>query len=61
RVLLENMSERAAEVLREEIDILGPARLADVQAAQAEVVSVVNRLDAEGEITINRGSDALVA
>lgn len=60
KTLLENMSERAAEVLREEIEILGPVRLADVNSAQAEVVAVVNRLDAEGEITINRGSDALV-
>ena len=58
--ILENMSERAAEVLREEIEVLGPARLADVQAAQAEIVAVVNRLDAEGEITISRGTDALV-
>ena len=60
RVILENMSERAAEVLREEIEVLGAVRLADVQAAQAEVVAVVNRLDADGEITISRGSDALV-
>lgn len=60
-VFMENMSERAAELLKEEIEVLGAVRLTDVQEAQAQIVSIVNRLDAEGEITINRGSDALIS
>jgi flagellar motor switch protein FliG len=57
---LRNMSERAAEDLLEEIEILGPTRLSTVEAAQSAVVRTVRELEAQGEITLNRGDDELV-
>ena len=54
------MSKRAAESLREEMDMLGPVRLRDVEAAQAEVVRLVRALEESGEIVIATNSDDLV-
>ncbi len=45
-----NMSERAAEMLREDIETRGPVRVSDVEAAQIAVVSVARRLEQEGKI-----------
>lgn len=54
-VILRNMSERAALALREELELLGPVRIRDVEAAQSEVVRVVRELEDEGAIIISRG------
>ncbi len=54
--VFKNMSERASSMIREELEFMGPTRLADVEAAQQNVVRVVRRLEGEGKITINRGS-----
>ncbi len=51
-----NMSERAANMIREELEFMGPTRLADVETAQQSVVRIVRRLEGEGKVTINRGS-----
>jgi flagellar motor switch protein FliG len=56
-----NMSERAADDLREEIQSLGPQRLSAVEAAQAAVVKAVRELADSGTITIGRGNDELIA
>jgi len=45
-----NMSERAAEMLKEDIETRGPVRVSDVEAAQIAVVSVARRLEQEGKI-----------
>ncbi|NPV25920.1 MAG: flagellar motor switch protein FliG [Firmicutes bacterium] len=50
-----NMSKRAQEILREEIDFMGPVRLRDVEEAQQRIVSVIRRLEEAGEIIIARG------
>jgi len=50
-----NMSERAATMIREDLEIMGPTRLADVETAQQNVVKVVRRLEVEGRIVIGRG------
>lgn len=56
-----NVSSRAAESLKEDIDFLGPARLSAVEEAQQKIVSVIRRLDDQGEIYIRRGEqDAIV-
>jgi flagellar motor switch protein FliG len=55
-----NMSERAAEDLREEIEILGPTRLSMVEGAQQAIVRTVRELEAQGEIVLSRGADELV-
>lgn len=57
----ENVSSRAAESLKEDIDFLGPARLSVVEEAQQAIVAVVRRLDDQGEIYIRRGEqDAII-
>ncbi len=56
RVLFfKNMSERAANMIREDLEIMGPTRLADVEAAQQNIVKIVRRLEGEGRIVISRG------
>lgn len=55
--IFRNMSKRAAEMLREEIDFLGPVRLRDVEEAQQKVVGVIRRLEEIGEIIIVRGGE----
>ncbi len=52
-----NLSERAAQELDEEIEVMGPVRLSAVDAAQGNVVKAVRELEAEGAITISRGND----
>lgn len=61
RKITENLSSRAAQNLVEEIELLGPVRAADVEAAQAAVVAIINQLEQSGEIMISRGGDALIA
>ena len=51
-----NMSERAGTMIREDLEIMGPTRLSDVEVAQQNIVKVVRRLEAEGKIVISRGS-----
>lgn len=53
----QNMSKRAAEMLQEEIDYLGPVRLRDVEDAQQRIVATVRRLDETGDIIIARGGE----
>jgi len=61
-LLFRNISQRAAEMLKDDLDSLGPTKLKDVEKAQQGIVDVVRRLEAEGKITIASGSadDVLV-
>lgn len=52
---LGNMSQRAAETLREDLESKGPVRLAEVEAQQKEILTTVKRLAEEGQLTINTG------
>jgi flagellar motor switch protein FliG len=55
--VFKNMSERAREMIKEEIDFMGPVRLRQVEEAQQKVVSIVRRLEDSGELIIQgRGS-----
>jgi flagellar motor switch protein FliG len=47
-----NVSKRAAELIQEEIEFMGPVRLRDVEEAQQRIVNVVRRLEEEGEVVI---------
>lgn len=53
--IFRNISKRAADMLRENIEFLGPVRLREVEEAQQRIVAVVRRLDEEGEIVVSRG------
>jgi flagellar motor switch protein FliG len=57
----DNMSERAAEMLREDIEAKGPVRLSDVEKGQQEIVAVARRLEKEGKVMREgSGGDELV-
>ncbi|TDA69422.1 MAG: flagellar motor switch protein FliG [Clostridia bacterium] len=59
--VLKNISQRAGEMLLEDMEMLGPVRLREVEQAQQKIVQVIRRLDETGEIIISRGGeDALV-
>lgn len=53
--IFKNMSKRAGEMLREEIEYLGPVRLKDVEEAQQKIVSVIRKFEKAGEIVFVRG------
>ena len=56
--IFRNMSERAAEMIREDMEYMGPVRVSDVEAAQQKIVDVVRRLEDAGEIIISgRGGE----
>lgn len=54
-VIFRNMSQRMADMFREEMEIMGPVRLRDVEEAQTRIVAVIRRLEDAGEIIIARG------
>ena len=54
---LSNMSTRAAEALREDLESRGPMRLSEVEAQQKEILKTVRRLADEGQIVIGGGGD----
>jgi flagellar motor switch protein FliG len=53
-----NMSQRAAEMLLEEMDYLGPVRVSDVESMQQQVVDAVRRLEDAGEVVVSSGGEA---
>jgi flagellar motor switch protein FliG len=55
--IMKNLSSRAAENLAEEIELLGPRRLSEVEEAQAKVVTEIRALEQAGKLVIARGSD----
>jgi flagellar motor switch protein FliG len=55
--IMRNLSERAAENLAEEIELLGAVRLRTVEEAQAKVVQAIRNLESSGAIVVRRGAD----
>jgi flagellar motor switch protein FliG len=51
-LIFSSMSSRAAEMVREDLENLGPAKLSDVEAAQQKIIKVVKKLEEAGTITI---------
>ncbi|MDR1298403.1 MAG: flagellar motor switch protein FliG [Deltaproteobacteria bacterium] len=60
--IFNNLSERAADMIREDLESMGPTRLADVEKAQQAVLRAAKKLEAEGKIVIGKGDggDAFV-
>lgn len=56
-VIFENMSTRASDLVKEELDFMGPVRLVSVEEAQQKIVATIRELEEEGEIVISRGGD----
>lgn len=55
-----NLSERAGENLQEEMELLGPQRLSDVEKARKEVVRTVRQLEQEGSIVLSKEADDFI-
>ena len=60
--IFRNMSKRAASMLKEDMEFMGPVRLKDVEESQQKIVSIIRRLEDNGDIVIARsGEDELVS
>lgn len=57
-LVFKNMSTRAAEMLREDMEAGGAVKLADVEAAQLDVINIARKLESEGKIVIQGGGDS---
>jgi flagellar motor switch protein FliG len=55
--VLGNLSTRAADMLREEMEYLGPAKLSEVERVQQQIVDVVRRLEDAGEVTLHSNEE----
>ncbi|MCS6945928.1 MAG: flagellar motor switch protein FliG [Sutterellaceae bacterium] len=55
--IFKNMSSRAAEMLREDLEAKGPVRVSEVEAEQREILKIVRRLADEGQIQLTSGGD----
>lgn len=55
--IFKNMSQRAAEMMREDLQAKGPVRLSEVEQQQKEILQIVRRLAEEGQITIGGSGD----
>jgi flagellar motor switch protein FliG len=60
--IFKNMSSRASEMLREDLESKGPVRLSEVESEQKEILKVVRRLADEGQIQLGgKGDEGLVS
>ncbi|MDX9957472.1 MAG: flagellar motor switch protein FliG, partial [Spirochaetia bacterium] len=55
--VFQNISKRAAQALKEDMEYMGPVRIKDVEEAQQKIVAVIRHLEDSGEIIIARGED----
>ena len=53
--ILSSMSQRGAEMMREDMDALGPIKIKEVEASQQQIIAVVRQLEAEGTISLKGG------
>ena len=59
-VIFSNMSKRLVEMIKEDIEFMGPVRIRDIEDAQQNIVNVIRRLEEEGEIITPRGGDEVI-
>ncbi len=59
-LIFRNMSERAAGILKDDMEAMGAVRISDIEAAQSEIIQVARKLEAEGKIVIMSGESAYV-
>ena len=55
-----SVSKRAAETIKEEMEMLGAVRLKEVEGAQDRIIQALRLLEEQGEITLDQGDDELV-
>lgn len=59
-VIFSNMSKRLVEMIKEDIEFMGPVRLRDIEDAQQNIVNVIRKLEEDGEIIIPRGGTEII-
>jgi flagellar motor switch protein FliG len=55
-----NMSERASAMLKEDLEAMGPVRVADVERAQVKIAMIAKKLESEGKIVLSKGNERFV-
>lgn len=55
-----NMSKRAAELMKDDLEAMGPVKLSDVESAQKEILTVARRLAESGEIALGGGGEEMI-
>ncbi|UFS72327.1 flagellar motor switch protein FliG [Geomonas sp. RF6] len=56
--IFRNISARAAEMIKEDLEVMGPVRLSDVEKAQSEIIKIVRKMEEEGKVVLaGRGAD----
>lgn len=55
-----NMSERASAMLKEDLEAMGPVRVADVERAQVKIAMIAKKLESEGKIILSKGNERFV-
>jgi flagellar motor switch protein FliG len=58
--IFNNMSERAGAMLKEDLEAMGPVRVADVERAQVKIAMIAKKLEAEGKIILSKGGERFV-
>jgi flagellar motor switch protein FliG len=59
--IFRNISSRAADMIKEDLEVMGPVRLSDVEKAQGEIIKIVRKMEEEGKIVLaGRGGDDLL-
>ncbi|MDD5722884.1 MAG: flagellar motor switch protein FliG [Syntrophales bacterium] len=56
-IVFQAMSKRGAEMLREDLELMPPIRLSEVEESQKKIIDVVKKLEVEGKVVISRGGD----
>ena len=54
-VVFKNLSKRLAQMIKEDMEFMGPVRMKDVEEAQQKIVNIIRKLEDSGEIVISRG------
>lgn len=57
--IFKNMSKRAAELLRDDLDAKGPVRVSEVEAAQKDILTIARRMAEAGELSLGGGEEML--
>jgi flagellar motor switch protein FliG len=55
RTIFTNISKRLQEMIKDDMDVMGPVRVRDVEEAQQRIVNVIRKLEDAGEIVVARG------
>ncbi len=60
KLIMANVSKRLAEMIKEDIEMMGPVRVRDVEEAQQKIVNTIRKLEDSGEIVTGRGGDDVI-